>query len=90
MPEIIDHAARSRFEMVEDGKLAFADYALRDGVLLLPHVEVDPELRGRGAAARLMEGILQLAHERGWKVTPICSYAVAYIHRHPEHQTLLA
>ena len=84
-----DQSARSRFELEEEGKLAFADYQVRDGVLVLPHVEADPALRGRGTAGRLMEGVLAHARERGLKVLPLCGYAAAYIRRHPEHGDLV-
>jgi predicted GNAT family acetyltransferase len=90
MTQVTDNTARSRFELIEEGKLAFADYRLKGDVLTLPHVEADPALRGRGAAGRLMAGVLDLARARGLKVTPICGYAVAYIHRHPEYRDLLA
>ncbi|MDB6076649.1 MAG: N-acetyltransferase [Akkermansiaceae bacterium] len=89
MPELTDNTSRSRFEWVEDGKLAFADYTLSAGVLVIPHVETDPALRGQGVAGRLMESVLDLARQRGLKVRPICSYAVAYILRHPQYQDLL-
>lgn len=89
MTEITDNTARNRFERVEEGKLAFADYRLDGDVLILPHVEADPALRGRGAAGRLMAGVLDLARERGWKVRPICGYAVAFIERHPEYRDLI-
>ena len=88
MNPITDNTARSRFELVEEGKLAFADYRLDGDILILPHVEADPALRGKGAAGRLMEGVLGLARERGWKVRPICGYAVAFIERHPEYRDL--
>ena len=88
MSQITDNTARGRFELLEEGKLAFADYRLDDGVLVLPHVEADPALRGKGSAGRLMEGVLTLASERGWKVRPICGYAAAYIARHPEYAAL--
>ena len=89
MSAIIDNTMQQRFELHEQGKLVFADYRLADGVLSLPHVEADPALRGRGAAGRLMEGILDLARQRHWKVRPICSYAAAFIQRHPEYHDLL-
>jgi predicted GNAT family acetyltransferase len=89
MSEITDNAAASRFEFVEEGKLAFADYRLENGVLLLPHVEADPALRGKGTAGRLMTGVLNLARESGWKVRPICGYAAAFIQRHAEFRDLL-
>jgi uncharacterized protein len=89
MSTITDNSARSRFELVEEGKLAFADYRLEGRVLTLPHVEADPALRGKGTAGRLMAGVLELARERGWKVRPVCGYAAAYIERHPDHAGLL-
>ena len=90
MNPITDNTARNRFELVEEGKLAFADYRLDGHVLVLPHVEADPALRGHGAAGRLMAGVLEVARERGWKVRPVCGYAAAYIERHPEHRDILA
>ena len=89
MNPITDNSSLHRFELVEDGKLAFADYRLEGNLLILPHVEADPALRGRGAAGRLMDGVLDLAKAKGWKVRPICSYAAAYLQRHPEHRNLL-
>ena len=90
MNPVTDHAARQRFELVEEGKLAFADYR-RDGTgLILPHVEADPALRGRGTAGRLMAGVMEHARAQGLKVAPVCGYAVAWIGRHPEYRDLLA
>ena len=89
MSAITDNTTRSRFELIEEGKLAFADYRLDGDLLTLPHVEADPALRGKGTAGRLMAGVLELAREYGWKVRPICGYAVAYLERHPEYRDLL-
>lgn len=90
MPDVTDNTGESRFELVENGLLAFADYVRRDGQLILPHVEAEPQLRGTGAAGRLMEGVLAIARREGLKVVPVCGYAKAYIRRHKEHQELLA
>jgi uncharacterized protein len=89
MSKITNNIARSRFELEEEGKLAFADYRLEGDVLIIPHVEADPALRGKGTAGRLMTGVLDLTRERGWKVRPICGYAVAWIQRHEEYQDLM-
>lgn len=90
MSAVTDNTARNRFELEEEDKLAFADYQMRDGVLVLPHVEADPALRGRGTAGRLMEGVLAIARSRDLKVRPVCGYAVAWIQRHPAYHDLLA
>jgi predicted GNAT family acetyltransferase len=81
---VTDNPARGRFELEEEGKLAFSDYRQDGDVLVLPHVEADPGLRGKGTAGRLMEGTMALAKERGLKVLPVCGYAVAWLQRHPE------
>ncbi len=87
---VTDNRARSRFELVEQGQTAFADYSRGGGVLVIPHVETPLALRGRGTAGRLMEGIVAIARAEGAKITPICSYAAAWLKRHPEHQDLVA
>ena len=90
MSEVIDNTVEDRFELIEEGKLAFADYIREGDVLTLSHVEADTALRGKGTAGRLMEGLLELVRQRHLKVTPVCGYAVAYIQRHPQYADLLA
>ncbi len=89
MNSVNDNSSHSRFELVESGKLAFADYRLSENVMIIPHVEADPALRGTGTAGRLMDGVLQNARDRSLKVRPICGYAAAYIQRHPQWKDLL-
>jgi predicted GNAT family acetyltransferase len=36
-----------------------------------------------------MEGVLALLRSRGETLVPVCSWAAAYLRRHPEHQDLL-
>lgn len=88
MATITDNTSGSRFELEEEGKLAYADYRLEGDLLVIPYVFSDPALRGKGTAGRLMEGVLAKARENGWKVRPICGYASAYIDRHKEHRDL--
>lgn len=90
MAEVTDNAAKSRFELMEDGQTAFADYHMNGEVMILPHVEAPPALRGKGTAARLMAGVLAQARERGLKVIPTCGYAAAYFRRNADQQDLLA
>jgi len=89
MNDIVDNPQKGRFELIEDGKLAFASYQIRGGVLIIPHVEVDPALRGRGSAGRLMTGVLDEARQRGLKVQPVCGYAAAFMKRASEYHDLL-
>ena len=81
---MIDNSAQSRFEREENGLLAWAEYRIRDGKYLIPHVEAEPALRGTGAAGRLMQDIVELARARQLVIVPRCSYARAWFARHPE------
>ncbi len=79
-----------RFELTESGAIAFADYRVQDGRMIVPHVEAAHQLRGTGAAGRLMEGVMDAARRRGLKVVPLCPYADTYMRRHPETADLRA
>lgn len=71
----------SRYELDVDGLLAFADYQRAGQRLVIPHVESDPALRGQGAAGRLMAKVAETARAEGMRITPICSYAAAWLKR---------
>ncbi len=81
---VTDNPRLQRFELVEQDKLAFADYRLEGDTLVIPHVEADPALRGQGTAGRLMQGLVEIARARGLKIRPICGYAAAWLRRHTD------
>jgi predicted GNAT family acetyltransferase len=85
-----DNPEQSRFEVVLDEGIALAQYRRRGDVLQIVHTEVPPALEGRGIASALMAAAVAQARERGLKIQPSCSYADAYMQRHPEAQDLLA
>jgi predicted GNAT family acetyltransferase len=79
----------SRFELEENGLMAWAEYRIRDGKYVIPHVEADPPLRGTGAAGRLMQQIVDHARASQLVIVPRCSYARAWFARHPEAEDVL-
>lgn len=82
MPDMFRHNPElSRYELEVDGLLAFADYQRSGHRLVIPHVEADPALRGQGAAARLMAQVAKVARSEGMRITPLCSYAAAWLRR---------
>ena len=87
---MIDNSAESRFELTENGLMAWADYRIHDGVYHLTHVEAEPPLRGTGAAGRLLQDIVQKARAEGFTVQPRCSYARTWFTRHAEAQDVMA
>jgi len=86
---MIDNEQLHRFELSEDGRLVFANYRTHDNRYVITHVEADPELRGTGAASRLMDAIVAQAKENNFKLVPRCSYAVTWFARHPEMSDLI-
>jgi predicted GNAT family acetyltransferase len=83
------NASESRFEALVEGQLCVASYRIYGKVMMLTHTGVPRALRGRGIAAQLVQAALDHARARGLKVRPDCSYAEAYIERHPETMDLL-
>ncbi|HEY0297385.1 MAG TPA: GNAT family N-acetyltransferase [Bordetella sp.] len=89
MTDIIHHATQGRFESMVDGHLCELDYRLDGNRMAILHTGVPPQVGGRGIAADLTRAALDLARSRGWQVLPLCSYAAAYLRRHPEYADLL-
>lgn len=89
MANVVDNTAQERFELVEDGHLAYAAYRRTPGLITIPYVESAPELRGKGVAGRLMEGVVAHARAEGVKITPLCAYAVSWFRRHPDASDVL-
>ncbi|WP_028354140.1 GNAT family N-acetyltransferase [Bordetella petrii] len=89
MHPIQHHEQQGRFDTRVDGQHCVLDYQLRDDTMIIQHTGVPAAVGGRGIAAELTRAALDTARQRGWRVRPVCSYAVAYFERHPEYQDLL-
>jgi uncharacterized protein len=53
MTKVRDNPDKGRFELDLGGQVVFARYARHGSVLVIPHVEAPPALRGTGAAGQL-------------------------------------
>ncbi len=63
---------------------------IRAGVINIQQVYTEPDFRGQGVAAKLMEGLLDHLRETDQKALLTCSYAQKYVGEHPEQKDLLA
>jgi len=90
MTDIIDNTEAGRFELIEKGQTAYADYRRTPGSLVIDYVFSPPSLRGAGTAGRLMLGVAAAARAESLKITPLCGYAAAWLKRHPDTSDLLA
>ena len=73
-----------------DAHAARLDYIEDEGRLTITHTIVPPEIGGRGIAGELVRAALAYARDAGLKVDPQCSYADAWMRRHPEFDVLRA
>jgi len=88
---VIRHDADDRrFSTIVDRTKAFVEYERVDDVLVVTHTWVPKEIGGRGIAGQLVRAALDFAREQGLKVRPQCSYADAWMQRHPDYDALRA
>ena len=78
-----------RFEIEQDGKVAYLEYKIAGKILELIHTEVPAELRGKHLASELAENALKWARENDYKVDIICPNVLDYIAKHPEYEDLV-
>ena len=76
-----DNKAANRFELDIDGLITFATYRLNAGKLYINHVESPMALRGKGAAGKLMQAIVNHATSKNLTIVPVCGYAASWIER---------
>ena len=87
--EVTHNEAESRFEIWIDGQLSKLDYSYHDNTIVMTHVGVYPNHRGRGIAGKLTQVALEYAKEKNLRVIPMCSYVAAYIRKHPQYSDLM-
>ena len=83
-----DNKSQRRFELDVEGAVAFANYRLAPGNVIITHTETPRALRGRGIASELVKGALELIRANGLKVVAGCGFVVDYLQKHPEYGDL--
>lgn len=65
-----------------DEILAEIDFPMiKEGVVEITHTIVSPSLQGQGIARKLVDKVLEIAKEKGYRVTASCSYARHYLEK---------
>jgi predicted GNAT family acetyltransferase len=88
MNRVRDNKSLSRFELDVEGMLAFANYRLAPGAVIITHTETPRPLRGRGIGSQLVQGALERIRSDGLKVVVGCGFVVDYLRKHPEFADL--
>jgi uncharacterized protein len=84
MAAVNHDASAHRFTTEVEGQHAVLHYTISGDVMTITHTGVPRAIGGRGVAGELMRAALSTARNAGWKVIPVCSYAAAYMARHPK------
>ena len=89
--EVVDNPDRSRYELRDDGHLlGFTEYHERGGVHVFPHTVITERKRGEGRGAKLVQGALDDARRRGWRIVAQCPFVADFVEDHPEYADLVA
>ncbi len=83
MADVEHDPRRHRFSVAMDGHNAELDYELSANVMTIYHTGVPAPIGGKGVAADLMRAAVKEATAHGWTIRPTCSYAAAYLKKHP-------
>lgn len=87
--EIRHDAGTQRFSALVDNVQAVLDYHRDGGSMVIDHTGVPARIGGRGIAGQLVRAAFDHARREGWKVRTRCSYAEAWVRRHPDYAPLL-
>ncbi|MDP2238130.1 MAG: GNAT family N-acetyltransferase [Bacteroidales bacterium] len=71
-------------------RMAFLSYFENpEGVLMLNHTYVSPDLRGQNIASKLVEAAVSYARKHHLKLIPVCPYVVKWFEKHAEEKEML-
>jgi uncharacterized protein len=86
MSAVRHNAALGRYELDTPHGLAIAIYRQQGDRLLFTHTEVPSADERRGIGSDLVQGALDDARRRGFKIVPACSFVADFVQRHPEYK----
>lgn len=88
--QLLKNDEKQRFELQNNGHIAFIDFEEKEHLIALVHTEAPEELQGTGTAVALVEKTLQHIEKSGKKVMPYCPFVLAYIKKHPAWKHLVS
>ena len=81
----------SRYELVDDGAvIGVAEYRIQGDAVVFHHTLIEPDRRGHGLGAVLVQGALDDVRRSGRAVVPVCWYVAQFIDTHSGYADLLA
>jgi predicted GNAT family acetyltransferase len=71
-------------------RVAEMSYTWRDGIMVIEHTEVDPQLEGKGIGKKLVTAAVELARKKSFKIKSVCEFASAVFKRTREFNDVAA
>ncbi|MFT4158268.1 MAG: GNAT family N-acetyltransferase [Microbacterium sp.] len=86
-----DEKDASRYTLLHDGQLvSVLEYRDDGSTVALTRVFTIPTFRGKGYAAKVVEGAVAALEEHGGRrIDPVCWYVAEWFEAHPEYASLL-
>jgi len=73
---------------LEGNMLAEITWTMLGDIMAMDHTFVSPDLRGQGAAKKLLDHAAAYAREKEFKMEPICSYVVSAFEKSNEYDDI--
>lgn len=78
---ITNNFEEKRYEVDENGALAYINYRIEGNTIFLEHTFVPDELRGNRLAVKMADAVFEDIRKNGYKVVSECSYINVYMKR---------
>jgi len=86
---IFNNEQRQQFQVQVDDEIAFLEYRIYEGMIVLMHTEVPDKLGGRGIASALAKYGLDYARAHHLPVKVYCPFVQSWLKRHPEEMDIV-
>lgn len=83
--QIFNNSERQQFQVSVGDYLAFLEYRLHEGMIVLMHTDVPDQLAGKGIGSALASFALNYAHDNHLPIKVYCPFVLSYLKRHPEY-----
>lgn len=81
---------QNRYVLEKDGEqVGLTDYTMRGNAMHITHTEINPQMRGGGLGAEMVQGVLdRVRSETEYRVVADCPFVADWLEQHPDYHEL--